>query len=129
MKWILLTTSIFSSRLGHATIAVEHLAVRMEVSGKDGRAHMDSFKVVHLGDYKIKKITGMSVVLNWLLKLIANAVAKKSRGKIIDAMENGVATAVSGLLEKYQLPKLGWEWLLIILHAICLHWWINKYYI
>lgn len=92
---------------GHATVAVEHLAVRMIVIGKEGKAKLDSFKVIHLGDYKIKKITGMSVVLNWLLKLIANAVAKKSRGKIIDAMENGVATAVGGLLEKYQLPKLG----------------------
>lgn len=86
---------------------VQHLAVRMMVRGQDGKAKLDTFKVVHLGDYKIKKITGMSVVLNWLLKLIANAVAKKSRGKIIDAMENGVASAVGGLLEKYQLPKLG----------------------
>lgn len=91
---------------GHATVAVEHLAVKMDVSGKDGKAKLDSFKVIHLGDYKIKKITGMSVVLNWLLKLIANAVAKKSKGKIIDAMENGVATAVGELLEKIQLPNL-----------------------
>ncbi|KAG8198035.1 hypothetical protein JTE90_001870 [Oedothorax gibbosus] len=91
---------------GHATVKVEQLAVRMDLSGKDGKANLDSFKVIHLGEYKIKKITGMSVVLNWLLKLIANAVAKNSRAKIIDAMENGVATAVGDLLNKYQLPNL-----------------------
>ncbi|XP_054708970.1 uncharacterized protein LOC129218676 [Uloborus diversus] len=90
---------------GHATVSVEDLAVRMDISGKDGRAKLDSFKVIHLGEYKIKKITGVSVVLNWLLKLIANGVAKKSRGKIIDAMENGVSKAVSDLLDKFQLPK------------------------
>lgn len=78
----------------------------MDISGKDGKAKLDSFKVIHLGNYKIKKITGMSVVLNWLLKLIANAVAKNSRGKIIDALENGVAKGVGDLLEKYQLPNL-----------------------
>lgn len=80
----------------------------MVVTGKDGRAKLESFKVIHLGNYKIKKITGMSVVLNWLLKLIANAVAKNSRGKIIDGLENGVATAVGDLLEKYQLPRFGY---------------------
>ena len=92
---------------GHANLVVEHLAVKMDISGKDGKANLDSFKVVHLGDYKVKKITGMSVILNWLLKLIANSVAKKSRGKIIDAMENGVAKVATELLDKYQLPNLG----------------------
>ncbi|GFR02514.1 uncharacterized protein TNCT_133351 [Trichonephila clavata] len=91
---------------GHADVAVDDLAVRMDISGKDGKAKLDSFKVIHLGKYKIKKITGLSVVLNWLYKLIANAVAKNSRNKIIKAMEEGVAKAVGDLLEKYQLPKL-----------------------
>ncbi|XP_035213144.1 uncharacterized protein LOC118187072 [Stegodyphus dumicola] len=91
---------------GHATVAVDDLAVKMIITGKDGRGKLESFRVVHLGNYKIKKITGMSVVLNWLLKLIANGVAKKSRSKIINAMEDGVAKAVADLLNKYQLPKL-----------------------
>lgn len=102
--------SFFLFFLGHATVAVEHLAVRMIITGRDGKAKLESFKVIQLGKYKIKKITGMSVVLNWLLKLIANAVAKNSRGKIIDGLENGVASAVSGLLEKYQLPKFGYSY-------------------
>ncbi|CAL1261635.1 unnamed protein product [Larinioides sclopetarius] len=91
---------------GHADVQVDDLAVRMDISGRDGKATLESFKVIELGKYKIKKITGLSVVLNWLYKLIANAVAKSSRKKIIMAMEEGVAKAVGDLLEKYQLPKL-----------------------
>ncbi|KAF8785934.1 uncharacterized protein LOC129958752 [Argiope bruennichi] len=91
---------------GHADVRVDDLAVRMDLSGRDGKATLESFKVIYLGKYKIKKITGLSVVLNWLYKLIANAVAKSSRKKIIMAMEEGVAKAVGDLLEKYQLPKL-----------------------
>ncbi|GBM16291.1 hypothetical protein AVEN_194035-1 [Araneus ventricosus] len=91
---------------GHADVQVDDLGVRMDISGRDGKATLESFKVTFLGKYKIKKITGLSVVLNWLYKLIANAVAKNSRKKIIMAMEEGVAKAVGDLLEKYQLPKL-----------------------
>ncbi|GIY84450.1 uncharacterized protein CEXT_461951 [Caerostris extrusa] len=98
----------FSGLKGHADVQVDDLAVRMDISGKDGKAKLESFKVIFLGKYKIKKITGLSVVLNWLYKLIANAVAKSSRKKIIVAMEEGVAKAVGDLLEKYQLPKLSY---------------------
>jgi len=91
---------------GHATLQVDDLAVKMVVSMVDGKAKVDSFTVVHLGKYKVKKITGMSVVLNWLLKLIVNAVAKNSRQKIINALEDGVAKAVNEQLSKFDLPNI-----------------------
>ncbi|XP_015914669.1 uncharacterized protein [Parasteatoda tepidariorum] len=91
---------------GHATLRVDDLAVKMVVSMKDGKARLTQFKVIHLGKYKLTKITGVSVVLNWLLKLIANAVAKNSRNKITNALETGVAKAVNDLLSKFAIPDL-----------------------
>lgn len=67
---------------------VDSLNVRLVLNGTNGVMTLDSFKVVHLGDLKLTKATGLSVVFNWLLRLILNNIAQKSRGLIISNLEN-----------------------------------------
>lgn len=92
--------------LGKAEISVQHLAVKLDFSSTNGNAHLNSFKVTNLGNYKVRKITGMSDALNWLLKIIGNKIAGNSRGKIISALENEGGKALRDILKKNKLPIL-----------------------
>lgn len=89
---------------GNVEARLEKIALNLQLSSTKGNVRLDSLKVAELGKYKIKKITGMSGVLNWLLKLIANGIAKKSRGKIIHAIEGPAADALRKELAKIKFP-------------------------
>ncbi|XP_021004218.2 uncharacterized protein [Parasteatoda tepidariorum] len=69
---------------GHAMISVDNCAVKMKISTKNSES---SCQVINLGKYELKRLTGMSVLLNWLVKLVVNVVARNSRKIIIRALE------------------------------------------
>ncbi|XP_023242649.1 uncharacterized protein LOC111640818 [Centruroides sculpturatus] len=82
----------------------DSLSVRMSLIASQGNMRLDSFKVTHFSDFKVTRATGLSIMLNWLLRLILNNIAHKSRSVIINVMESFVSQFIQENISKFQFP-------------------------
>lgn len=80
------------------------MVIKLDVVSTNGKASVNSLKVTHLDNYSIRWITGLSFMLDWLLKIIANSVLQNARPQIIYALENEGAKALGDVIGQYVLP-------------------------
>lgn len=78
--------------------------VQATLDQKEGKTSLQEFKVTQFGTIAVTKITGLSVVLNWLLKIIVNRVINNAKSRIIHIMETEVPKMIIVELEKITIP-------------------------
>lgn len=84
---------------GDVYAELDQVAIRFQLFAKETKLHLDSLKVIHLGNYRIKKITGFSILLNWLVKIILNTFSSLVRWRIIEVVEGPAADALRTQLQ------------------------------
>ncbi|XP_054713384.1 uncharacterized protein LOC129222855 [Uloborus diversus] len=89
---------------GDIQIAIAHLAVKVDLTSKDGNARVQYLKVVDFGATSVPYINGLSFFLNWALKLIANNMIQNSRGMIQNALEHDAVDEINNMLKQYKFP-------------------------
>lgn len=85
---------------------LDRLAISMQANFdyNNGTVHLQEFKVTEFGAIYVSKITGLTFLLNWLYKIIVNIVVRKSRPRIVEAMETEVSKALAAQLGKIRFP-------------------------
>lgn len=86
---------------GDGLVDVSRLTIKLDLFIAGGKAWLNSFKVVDLHNYSLRWITGLSVLLNWLLKIIVDSVIQKERLAIIAALEKEGAKALEDIIRHY----------------------------
>ncbi|XP_064472471.1 uncharacterized protein LOC135386859 [Ornithodoros turicata] len=71
-----------------------------------GDAKLESFQVESLKGLQVTKITGMSRAFNWLLRIVANRVARQFQGKIEGALEEEASKFISSQVDKKSFPPM-----------------------
>ncbi|XP_042143183.1 uncharacterized protein LOC115308469 [Ixodes scapularis] len=71
-----------------------------------GEARLESFQVEELNGLKVTRITGVSKAFNWVLKIVANRVARQFQGKIINTLQTEASKFISSQVDKTRFPPL-----------------------
>lgn len=73
---------------------------------KGGEARLEYFQVDRMDGLKVTRITGVSSAFNWLLKIVANRVARHFQGRIEAALQDEVSKFISTQVDRSRFPAL-----------------------
>lgn len=73
---------------------------------KGGEARLEYFQVDNMEGLKVTRITGVSSAFNWLLKIVANRVARHFQGRIEAALQDEVSKFIATQLDRSRFPAL-----------------------
>lgn len=73
---------------------------------KGGEARLEYFQVDKMDGMKVTRITGVSSAFNWLLKIVANRVARHFQGRIEAALQEEVSKFISTQVDRSRFPAL-----------------------
>ncbi|XP_077523123.1 uncharacterized protein LOC144133952 [Amblyomma americanum] len=73
---------------------------------KGGEARLEYFQVDRMDGMKVTRITGVSSAFNWLLRIVANRVARHFQGRIEAALQDEVSKFISTQVDKSRFPAL-----------------------
>nr|XP_037284096.1 uncharacterized protein LOC119176852 [Rhipicephalus microplus] len=73
---------------------------------KGGEARLEYFQVDRMDGLKVTRITGVSSAFNWLLKIVANRVARHFQGRIETTLQDEVSKFISTQVDRSRFPAL-----------------------
>ncbi|XP_054917773.1 uncharacterized protein [Dermacentor andersoni] len=73
---------------------------------KGGEARLEYFQVDKLDGLKVTRITGVSTAFNWLLRIVANRVARHFQGRIEAALQDEVSKFIATQVDRSRFPAL-----------------------
>ncbi|XP_077557094.1 uncharacterized protein LOC144171173 [Haemaphysalis longicornis] len=83
-----------------------HTLIVFRAPFNGGEARLEYFQVENMDGMKVTRITGVSAAFNWLLKIVANRVARHFQGRIEAALQDEVSKFIATQVDKKTFPAL-----------------------
>lgn len=92
---------------GKANGKIDHVTVdcTVTVSSFDGIGALEKFEVTHFGGFRVTKVRGATVALNWLITIITNTMFNHSKKMVIEGIENGVSKLLQEKLSEVKISS------------------------
>ncbi|XP_049520259.1 uncharacterized protein LOC119431019 [Dermacentor silvarum] len=96
------TIIVYRAPIKGGEARLEYFQANKEITG-EGRTHP---QVDNMEGLKVTRITGVSSAFNWLLKIVANRVARHFQGRIEAALQDEVSKFIATQLDRSRFPAL-----------------------
>ncbi|XP_022248675.1 uncharacterized protein LOC106465143 [Limulus polyphemus] len=99
-KWIFKISGQIYGQLSEVAIK---LILNAELS--TGQISLKYLKVNRFSNFMITKVTGLTFLFNWILRIIVNYTAQRMKGKIIQNIEINLKNNLREILNKIKFPS------------------------
>ncbi|XP_076356845.1 uncharacterized protein LOC143250261 isoform X2 [Tachypleus tridentatus] len=86
---------------------LSEVAMKLILSTKlsTGQTNLKYLEVNRFSRFNITKVTGLTFLFNWILKIIVNIVAQRMKDQIIQTMEINLKKNIREILNKIKFPQ------------------------
>ncbi|XP_076358182.1 uncharacterized protein LOC143250899 [Tachypleus tridentatus] len=100
-KWIFKISGLIYGELGEVAVKL-----MLNADTNTGQVSLKDLQVVTFSGFQITKVTGLTVLFNWILKLIVNKVAQNMKSKIINIIQNELKYYLTDVLKNVKFPMI-----------------------